>query len=129
VKVFILLAALMLVPAPPIFAHHSFAAEYGSKPITLTGTITEFVWMNPHTRIYLDVANASGAVTKWECEGGAPGGLLRNGWSKGSLKRGDRVTIEGFPAKDRSNVCKARAVRLDNGRRLLMGSTGEIGVE
>jgi hypothetical protein len=126
---FISLAALMLVPAPPILAHHSFAAEYGSKPVTLTGTITQFVWMNPHTRIYLDVTNASGAVTRWECEGSAPGGLLRNGWSKGSLKPGDRVSIEGFPAKDRSNVCKARAVKLANGRRLLMGSTIEFGVE
>jgi hypothetical protein len=129
VKLSILLAALMLAPALPIFAHHSFAAEYGSKPITLTGTITGFVWMNPHTRIYLDVTNAGGAVTSWECEGSAPGGLLRNGWSKGSLKRGDRVTIEGFPAKDHSNVCKARAVRLANGRQLLMGSTAEFGVE
>jgi len=120
VKLSIWLVAMMLVPAPPAFAHHSFAAEYASKPIALTGTITKFVWMNPHTRVYLDVTDASGAVTKWECEGSAPGGLLSNGWSKGSLKPGDHVTIEGFPAKDRPNVCKARAVKLANGMRLIM---------
>jgi hypothetical protein len=115
------LAALMLAPAPLMLAHHSFAAEYGSKPITLRGTIVRFVWMNPHTRIYLDVTDANGAVTKWECEGSAPGGLLSNGWSRGSLKPGDRVTIEGFPARDRPNICKVRAVKLANGRRLIMG--------
>jgi Family of unknown function (DUF6152) len=117
VNLLISLTALML-------AHHSFAAEYGPTPITLTGKITRFVWMNPHTRIYLDATNASGdakaAVTKWECEGNAPGGLLSHGWSRDSLQPGDPVTIECFPAKDHSNVCKARAVKLADGRRLIM---------
>src|ERR1019366_3356875 len=108
-KLSISLAALMLAPAPLMLAHHSFAAEYGSNLITLNGTIIRFDWMNPHTRIYFDVTDASAAVTKWECEGNAPGGLLNNGWSKGSMKPGDHVTIEGFLAKDRPNVCKARA--------------------
>jgi hypothetical protein len=107
------LAALMLL-------HHSFAADYGSKPIALKGTITKFVWMNPHTRIYLDVPAAKGKPTEWECEGNAPGGLLSRGWSRDSLRSGDHVTIECFPAKDRSNVCKARAVQLADGRRLIM---------
>jgi hypothetical protein len=114
------LAALMLAPAPAMFAHHSFAAEYGSKPIALSGTITRFVWMNPHTRIYLDVSDASGLVARWECEGSAPGGLLSNGWNKESLKPGDHVTIEAFPAKDHPNICKARAVKLADGTRLIM---------
>ena len=106
--------------APAMLAHHSFAAEYASKLITLRGTITRFVWMNPHTRIYLDVTDASGLLAKWECEGGAPGSLMRNGWSKESLKPGDDVTFEGFPARDHSNICKARAVKLADGRRLTM---------
>jgi hypothetical protein len=114
------LAALMLAFAPAMLAHHSFAAEYSSKPITLSGTITMFVWMNPHTRIYLDVKDASGLVAKWECEGNAPGGLLSRGWTKESLKPGDDVTIEGFPAKEHPNICKARAVNLAGGRRLTM---------
>jgi hypothetical protein len=124
VKLSISLAALMLAPAPLMLAHHSFAADYTSKPITLNGTITKFVWMNPHTRIYFDVPDTNGApnaaVTRWECEGSAPGGLLSHGWSRGALKPGDRVTIEGFPAKTRSNVCKARAVKLADGTRLIM---------
>ena len=126
-KLFTWLVALMLAPAAPALAHHSFAAEYNSKLITLKGTISRFVWMNPHTRIYLEIKSASGSVTKWECEGSAPGGLLSNGWSQGLLKPGDHVTIEGFPAKDGSHICKARAVTLPNGRRLIMGSIDEPG--
>jgi hypothetical protein len=112
------LAALSL--APVMLAHHSLAAEYGSKLITLNGTITKFVWMNPHTRIYLDVTDASGAVANWECEGNAPGGLLSHGWSRESLQPGDHVTIEGFPAKEHSDICKTHAVTLADGRRLMM---------
>ncbi len=111
---------MLLISLVAMLAHHSFAAEYGSKLITLNGTIIRFVWMNPHTRIYIDVTNASGVVTKWECEGSAPGGLLSNGWSKGSLKPGDHVAIEGFPAREHSNICKVRAVRLADGGRLIM---------
>jgi len=113
VNLLISLAALML-------AHHSFAAEYGSKPITLHGTVVRFVWMNPHTRIYLDVPAANGEPAKWECEGNAPGGLLSHGWRRDSLRPGDHVTIECFPAKDHSNVCKARVVNLEDGGRLVM---------
>jgi hypothetical protein len=95
-----------------MFAHHSLAAEYDSSLITLNATIIRFVWMNPRTRIYIDVTNANGVATKWECEGNAPGDLLSNGWSRGSLKPGDHVTIAGSPARDHSNTCKARAVKL-----------------
>jgi hypothetical protein len=119
-KLLISLAALMFQFALLTPAHHSLAAEYSSNLITLNGTIIRFDWMNPHTRIYIDVSNAGGAAAKWECEGGAPGGLLSNGWSKGSLKPGDRVTIEGFPARDHLNICKARVVMLAGGGRLIM---------
>lgn len=123
-KLAILLAALALTPAPQMFAHHSFAAEYEARLITLHATVTRFVWMNPHTRLYFDVTDANGAVSHWEAEGSAPGGLLSNGWSKESLKPGDRVTIEAWPAKDRPHVCKARTVILAGGKRLIMGAVG-----
>jgi len=126
VKRFFPLVALTLAAAPAMLAHHSFAAEYRSNLITLHATIVRFVWMNPHTRLYFDVTDKSGAVTQWECEGSAPGGLLSDGWTRASLKPGDRVTIEAFPAKDRPNTCKTRVVTLANGTRLIMGSTGDL---
>jgi Family of unknown function (DUF6152) len=120
VKLSILLVALALALAPAMLAHHSFAADYGSKPITLNGTITKFVWMNPHTRIYFEVTDAGGTVAKWECEGSAPGGLVSHGWSRESLQPGDHVAIEGFLAKEHPDICKTRAVTLAGGRRLEM---------
>jgi hypothetical protein len=127
VRLFAPLAALLLAFPFLMRAHHSFAADYTSNPIVLKGTITQFAWMNLHTRIFLDVKDANGKTTKWECEGSAPGGLISNGWSKGSLKAGDHVTIECYPAKTGAHVCKARTVTLANGTRLTMGSSGGIG--
>ncbi len=118
-----LFAALLFSAAPPLFAHHSAAAEYVAEITILKATVVRVDWMNPHVWFFLDVSNANGTVTHWECEGSSPNGLLSNGWRKDSLKPGDRVTVECSKAKDRPDVCKIRAVTLADGRRLAMGST------
>jgi uncharacterized protein DUF6152 len=106
-----------------IDAHHSFAAEFDqSKPITLTGAVTKLEWMNPHIWVYLDVKKDA-AVQQWQCEGGAPNTLTRNGWSRESLKHGDQVTIDGYLAKDGSNTCNMRVVKLADGRSVFAGSS------
>ena len=116
---------LGLAAALPLLAHHSFSAEFdGTKTITLKGTVTKMEWMNPHIWIYLDAKDEKGAITKWQCEGGAPNGLVRNGWGKADLKAGDPVTIDGSLAKDGSNTCNARAVSLPGGKRVFAGSSG-----
>lgn len=129
VQLSILAAGLGLcISALPILAHHSFAAEYDDKkPVTLQGTITKVEWMNPHIWIYLDGKDNSGKAAKWQCEGGAPNSLTRNGWNKNSLKVGDAVTIEGFLAKDGSNSCNSRSVVLPDGRSVFAGSTEDGG--
>lgn len=116
-----ILAALLLASAGPILAHHSAAAEYEGKIILLQGTVSRVDWTNPHVWISLDVTEPNSGVTRWDCEGSSPNGLIGNGWRKDSLKPGDRVTIECSRAKDRPNLCKIRAVILASGRRLLMG--------
>ena len=121
-------AGLLMTAALPVRAHHSFAAEYDDKkPVTLQGTITKVEWMNPHIWIYLDGKDSSGKAAKWQCEGGAPNSLTRNGWNKNSLKVGDSVTIEGFLAKDGSNSCNSRSVVLPDGRSVFAGSTEDGG--
>ncbi len=105
-------------------AHHSFAAEFdANKTISLQGQVTKVEWTNPHIWIYLDVKEAAGDTVKWQCEGGAPNGLVRNGWAKDSLKSGDRVSIEGFLAKDGSKTCNAKTVKLPDGKNVFAGSS------
>ena len=112
----------MLLTAIRISAHHAFAAEYDeNKLVTVSGTVTEFEWINPHAWLYVDGTDANGTPGNWSFEMGAPGGLVRRVWKKSDLKKGDQVTVDGYAAKDRSNVANARTVILPNGRKMFGG--------
>src|SRR5688572_11824909 len=90
----ILLTAVSLVVAPPALAHHGVSGEYDpDKPVTLTGTVTKIEWVNPHSRIYLDVSGPDGKATNWTVELAARVLLERMGWNGRSLKVGEKVTI------------------------------------
>ena len=121
---FVILAVLLTAAAPSLSAHHSFAAEFdANKPVTLNGTVTRVEWGNPHIWVYLDVKDDHGMVQPWQCEGGAPNTLTRNGWSKDSLKAGSPIMIDGFLAKDGSKTCNLRTVKLPDGRSVFAGSS------
>lgn len=116
----------LLVAATPVFAHHSFSAEYdASKPVTLTGTVSKVEWMNPHARFELDVKDDTGKVTTWDLELGSPNVLMRLGWNRHSLKVGDVVTVKGSLAKDGSKLANARTVTLSDGRKVFAGSAAD----
>jgi hypothetical protein len=116
--------AMGLLSAASMFAHHSFSAEFdSSKTVTLRGNVTKVDWLNPHIYIYLDVKDDAGKVVHWQCEGGAPNTLTRNGWTKNDLKQGDPISITGTLAKDASNTCNASQVSLPDGRRVFAGSS------
>jgi len=118
-------AALAAAISLPVQAHHSFAAEFdANKPVTLVGSVTKVEWQNPHIWVYLDVKDDQGHVQPWQCEGGAPNTLTRNGWSRDSLKYGEQVTIDGALAKDGSKTCNMRVVKLPDGRTVFAGSSG-----
>jgi hypothetical protein len=121
-------AASALAVAPLVRAHHSFAAEYdASKAVTLTGTVTEVQWTNPHIFIFLDVPDEkTGAIVNWTLEMGGPNALLRLGWKRDSLKTGDKVTVEGSLAKNGSPLVNAKSIVMaDSGKRMLAGSSAD----
>src|SRR5258705_6326590 len=123
-KAAIVIGALGLSLAAPVFAHHSFSAEYDvNKVKVLKGTITKLEWTNPHVRFYVDVKDDKGAVTSWDLELQSPNSLTRNGgWSRHALKAGDQVIVNAYPAKDGSNRANARgSVMLADGRKLFAG--------
>ena len=124
-KLFATVAAIaVMAGAVPVLAHHSFAAEFdASKPVKLTGTVTKIEWMNPHAYFYIDVKDPSGKVENWGLEMGSPNGLMRQGWTRNSMKVGDEITVEGSMAKDGSKIANARSVTLSNGTRLFAASS------
>ena len=117
-------ALLTCIAAVPALAHHSFAAEFDAeKPVKLTGTVTKIEWTNPHAYFFIDVKDANGKSTNWGLEMGSPNGLMRQGWSRNSMKVGDVVSIEGSQAKDGAKLANARSVTLANGQRLFAASS------
>ena len=120
-----LIAALGLSSAPAVTAHHSFAAQYDrTKSITLKGTVTKLEWMNPHIYFYIEVKDSADRVATWAIEGGAPSMLYRNGWRVDSLKVGELVTVDGWLAKDGSNLANMRTATLADGRTVFGASSG-----
>lgn len=127
-KLAALLGATLAAAVLPVYAHHSFAAEYdASKAVRITGVISKVEWTNPHSYLYIDVKDEQGATITWTCEGGAPNALSRRGFSKNSIKIGDTVTIDGYGAKDGSHLMDARRITLSDGRSFYSGSPGDGG--
>jgi hypothetical protein len=91
--------------------------------VTLNGVVTKFAWINPHTRVYMDVTT-SGKVANWEFETNAAVSLAKLGWTRETFKPGDKVTISGNPAKDGSAHAMLRKAVLPGGKTLEMGGNG-----
>ena len=115
----------LLSAGRPVVAHHAFSAEFDAdKPVKLTGAVTKIEWTNPHAWFHIDVPDESGKVTNWGLEMGSPNGLMRNGWTRNSMKIGDVVTVEASRAKNGTPNANARVVILKNtGQRLFAASS------
>ena len=114
-----MVGAALLASGLPVFAHHSGAAEFDSnKKIALTGVVTKIEWTNPHAHFYMDVTDASGKVVNWNFELASPNVLVRNGWSRKSIKPGDQVSVTGIGAKDSSNYGSASVITFPDGHKL-----------
>ena len=122
----VLVACLWLLAAAPVWAHHSFAAEYDSKQlITLKGVITKVEWTNPHIYFYIDVKDANGEVTNWSLEGYPPNTLKRTGFTRDDFKIGEEITVTAYKAKDGTNTAASREVTFSGGTKKFAGPIGQ----
>ena len=122
-ETFRLLTLAVTLAGAPVYAHHSFSAEYSmDQPITLKGTLTKIEWTNPHSWIYVDVKGDDGKVTNWAVEFGAPNALLRRGLRKSDFPTGVELMVKGYRAKDASATINGTSVKLPDGRNLYTGS-------
>jgi len=116
---------LAMALSAPLFAHHSFAAEFDAKqPVLFKGVVTKMEWINPHVWIHMNVTQPNGKTEAWMVEGGAPTVLFRRGFSKTSLQSGTQIVVDGYRAKDGTNKMNARQITLADGRKLFAGSEG-----
>jgi len=111
-------AICLLAFCIPVFAHHGTAAYDETNPVTLKGTVTEFLWSNPHSQIKFNVKDEKGIIVPWVSETFAPGKLARDGWTRNILKPGDEVTVTLSPAKDGTHEGLLRTLVLPDGRQL-----------
>lgn len=124
----VLIAALATL-ASPVRAHHSFGAEYDvNQPVTMTGVVTKIEWTNPHSFLFLDVADGSGSKANWKLEGYPPNVLYRTGWKRDvTIKPGDTITVSGWRARLGGTLAHSREVTLADGSKLFFGPPGGTG--
>ncbi len=119
-----MVAAVGLLVALPVKAHHSFSAAFDeTKPVNLQGTVTKVELVNPHSWIWMDVLEEDGSVSNWGLEGGPPVNLFRNGVTKATLPVGSEIKIFGYQAKSGENKAVAVFFEYPDGRKIFMGGS------
>jgi hypothetical protein len=110
--------AAFLLNVPHGFAHHGLARFDTTHIVTMKGIITRFDWINPHAYVYADITDEHGKTANWMLECGSLGMLSRFGWSPNTVKKGDKVTVYGFVAKDGSPYMALQTIDLQTGKSL-----------
>jgi hypothetical protein len=122
----IILAVATAASGPPAYAHHSFAVYDRSKVLTLKGNVKSFQWTNPHCVIWVLVQpEGGGEPQEWSFETTSPGVLTRGGWTRNSVKPGDRVAVDFYALRDGSHGGGLSAVTLIDTGQKLTASFGE----
>jgi len=111
----------------PALAHHGGGAFDAAHPMTMTGTVKEFLFIQPHPLITLEVKDDKGVVTEWSVETTAPNHLVHYGWNGKKPKLGDQITIAGLPSKNGLKVLNFRKISWANGEVIPLGLPPEPG--
>jgi hypothetical protein len=109
----------VLLVSAPLVAHHGAAALDTGKEVTLKGTVTEWIWSNPHCFLQFDAKDDAGTVRNWAVETQNPTTMTLRGWSRTSFKFGDAVTVTVEPVKNGEPVGRILSVILANGQKLI----------
>ena len=118
-------AALTVIAAMSLQAHHAFGPEFDSnRPVLLKGKVTRVEWVNPHAWIHIEVVNEDGTTEEWMVEGGSPNSLLRLGVTRDSIPVGTELVVDGYQARDPSLLrANGRNITFPDGRQLLLGTS------
>ena len=108
------------------YAHHSFALFDRSRITTLSGTVREWKWANPHTWLTVVVRKADGANEEWALVGSSPNMMSRWGWNAADIAVGDKVLVDIFPARDGKTIGALKTVFLPGGK-VLADPAGAMG--
>lgn len=112
-------AGTLFATAVPVLAHHSTAMFEWGKAVSLKNVrVDRWEWTNPHTFLYVTATDADGKSVRWAFEGMSPNHLSRAGWSKRSLKPGDRIDLTYYPLRDGRNGGFNVTVAFQDGRKL-----------
>jgi len=114
----------VLLASAPLAAHHGAASFDTTRELTLKGTVTEWIWANPHCFLKFDAKDDTGTVRNWAVEVSNPTDMTRLGWARTSFKGGDDVTVTLQPVKSGAPVGRLRSVVLPNGQTLSSGGGG-----
>jgi len=114
------LCALVVVVSAtvPVLAHHGNASFDTSKEVTLKGTVTEYIWANPHCFLKFDAQDDTGKLRNWAVEVSNPTDMAKRGWSRSSFKIGDVVSVNLQPVKNSAPIGRLRSVTLPDGSSL-----------
>jgi hypothetical protein len=120
-KILLFLAPVFL-SAFPLFAHHGNAAYDNAGKVTMKGTVTEWIWANPHCWLKFDVKDDKGTVVHWVAEDSAPASIVNLGFTKQSFKPGDEITVTMITSKNGQPIGRVQQVVLPNGKILSEGN-------
>jgi len=114
-----IVAVGVLLVSVPLLAHHGAAALDTGKEMTLKGTVTEWIWSNPHCFLQFDAKDNTGKVRNWAVETQNPTAMTQRGWSRTLFKAGDEVTATFEPVKNGAPIGRLLTVVLPNGQKLV----------
>ena len=110
--------SILVLISVPVGAHHGTASFDTTKDLTLKGTVTDWIWANPHCFLKFDAMDETGTVRNWAVEVSNPTDMTKRGWARSSFKVGDMVTVNLQPVKNGAPIGRLRSVVLPDGSTL-----------